>query len=120
MSGFWDDPSVKPAGSEYMKFEKVGDRIEGTIAKLGTRVFDEGTAKERTAVEVTFVEDDVPVLTAGQVLLQRALFTFRPEPGDRLKVALSGVEKKGTKTLKLFAVEVTRPDGTVESVDQTA
>ena len=120
MSGFWDDPTVKPQGSEYMRFEKVNDQIEGTVAKLGKRVFNEGTADARTAVEVTFAEDDVPVMTAGQVLLMRALYDLRPEPGDRLKVRLAGVEKKGTKTLKLFAVDLTRKDGSTESVDQTA
>ncbi len=118
MTGFWDDPAVKPAGSEFMKFEKVGDEVAGTIAKLGKRVFDEGTASERVVVEVTFVEEGVPVLTAGQVLLLRALFDFKPSPGDHLRVRLSGVEKKGNKTLKKFAVEVRRQGGPVESIDQ--
>lgn len=120
MSGFWNDPSVKPGGSEYMRFEKVGDSIEGTVAKLGKRVFNEGTADERIAVELTFVEEDVPVLTAGQVLLMRALYEFKPEPGDWVKVTLSGIERKGNKTLKLFAVDVKRQDGSTQSVDQAA
>lgn len=120
MSGFWNDPSVKPAGSDYMKFEKVGDSIEGTVAKLGKRTFNEGTADERVAVEVTFVEEGVPVMTAGQVLLMRALYELQPEPGDFLRVTLTGIEKKGTKTLKLFSVDRKKADGTTDSVNQAA
>jgi hypothetical protein len=115
---FWDDPSVKPASTDYVRFEKVGDEVSGTIAKLGKRVFNAGTADERTAVEISWVEEDVPTLTAGQILLQRALFDFRPAPGDHLTVRLSAVEKKGGKTLKRFAVTLKRADGTEESVDQ--
>lgn len=118
MTGFWDDPSVNPSGSGYMKINAVGDHIAGTIAKLGKRVFNEGTDEERVAIEVTFAEEDVPVMTAGQVRLRQALYHFKPAPGDWLSVTLSGVQKNGTKTMKLFAVELKRQDGSVESVDQ--
>ena len=50
--GFWDDPSVKPEGNNYMKFDAVGDTVTGTIAKLQKRVFNAGTADERIGAGV--------------------------------------------------------------------
>jgi hypothetical protein len=117
-TNFWDDPAVKPPTADFVKFEKVGDGVEGTVVKLGKRTFNAGTADERVAVEVTF-DDDVPTLTAGQVLLQRALYDFKPQPGDVLGVQLAAIEKKGGKTLKKFKVEITRTDGSTEVIDQT-
>lgn len=121
--GFWDDPSVRPAASSYMKFEVVGDHIAGTIAKLSKRVFNAGTPEERVAPEFTFVQpeddDEIPSMTAGQVLLQQALWELRPVIGDHLDVTLARVEKRGAKTLKRFKIILTRKDGSVETIDQT-
>lgn len=119
-TAFWDDPSVRPAASSYAKFVEVGDSVEGTVAELGKRVFNPGTPDERTAIEIRFSEPEAPVLTAGQILLQQALFDFKPRPGDHLTVALTAIEKSGGKTLKKFAVAVRRPDGTADHIDQSA
>lgn len=117
---FWDDPSVKPDSSNYMRFDAVGDTITGTIAKLQKRVFNAGTADERTAPEFIFAETDVPSLTAGQVLLQQALYELRPEIGDNLTVTMGAVEKTGTKTLKRWQVALVRKaSGETLKVDQT-
>jgi hypothetical protein len=117
--GFWDDPSVRPESNSYKKFESVGDTVSGKIAKLQKRVFNAGTADERTAPEFIFVDEDTPTMTAGQVLLQQALFELRPGIGDDLTVTLAAIEKKGTKTLKRWKVELVRQDGEKQQIDQT-
>jgi hypothetical protein len=117
---FWDDPSVRPPSSDYAKFAVVGDTYGGTIAKLGKRVFDAGTADEHVAPELTFTEDDAPTMTAGQTLLMQALYELRPVVGDKLMVTLTKIEKRGAKTLKRFRVELTRKStGEVQVIDQT-
>jgi hypothetical protein len=116
MAGFWDDPSVKPSTGEYMKFENVGDSVSGTVSHLGKRTFDDN----RVAVEIRFAEDGVPTVTAGQVMLQKALYGFKPVVGDTLSIELAAVQKKGSKTLKLFRVAIARPDGSTDKVDQSA
>ena len=115
--GFWDDPAVKPASNDYVKFEKIGDQASGTITKLGKRTFGSGP-DERVAVEVNF--DDAPTVTAGQILLQRALFELTPEPGDFLRVTLADIDKTGGKTLKKWQVYLRRADGDEVEIDQAA
>jgi hypothetical protein len=116
---FWDDPSVKPDITSYMKFESVGDTVSGTIAQLRKRTFNAGTADERICPEIIFVDDDTPSLTAGQVLLQQALFELRPGVGDHLTVTLAAIDKKATKTLKRWQVVLKRKDGETREIDQT-
>lgn len=114
--GFWDDPDVKVT-SEWAKFDEAGDAVKGTVSKLGKRVWPDGNV----GVEVKFVEDDVPDLTANQILLKQALFHLKPEAGDVLSVTLGGIEKRaGGKTLKRFVVVLDRKDGESETVDQTS
>lgn len=117
---FWDDPSVKPPSSDFAKFEAVGDTFGGTIAKLQKRVFNPGTPDERIAPEFIFSEEEAPSLTAGQVLLQSALYELRPVVGDKLQVTLAKIEKRGLKTLKRFRIELTRKaTGEIVIIDQT-
>lgn len=116
MPGFWDDPDVK-VSTDWMKFDAVGDNVEGTIAKLGKKTWPDGSV----GIEITFKEEDVPAVTASQVLLKTALFNLKPEAGDKVRIELGAVEKRpGGKTLKQFKVDLTRgSDGSTESVDQT-
>ena len=117
---FWDDEDVKKgatAGS-YHRFENVGDSAEGVVAALNKRVFDEGTAKERTAIEITFADESK--LTAGQVKLMQLLIELRPAVGDTLTVELADIEKRGSKTLKHWKVTHVNAAGESYTVDQTA
>ena len=118
-SSFWDDEEVQKAASSgsYHRFVDVGDVTEGEIAELGKRVFDEGKASERTAIEITFVDESK--LTAGQVKLMQTLVELRPRVGDKLRIELAEIEKRGAKTLKHFIVTVDGIDGVV-TIDQTA
>lgn len=113
--GFWDDPDVQQT-SEWMKFDAVGDGVEGTITKLGKRTWPDGNI----GIEIAFAEDGAPAVTANQVLLKQALFSLKPEPGDKMAILLGAIEKRpGGKTLKRFKVALTRKDGTTVEVDQT-
>jgi hypothetical protein len=120
---FWDDDEVRKAaeGGQYIKLEQVGDTAEGTIAEDPVKRKFPAQQKgdpDRTAVELVF--DDGRRFTIGQVLLLRTMFELRPEQGDHVKVVLADVEKRGARTLKLFRVELTRVDGTVEKIDHTS
>lgn len=115
MPGFWDDDEIRKAaeGGQYVKLTEVGDTVEGEIVNLRKRAFD-----DRTAIEITF--DDDRMFTVGQVLLLRTMYELQPVNGETLRVVLADIEKRGTKTMKLFRVELTRLDGSVEKVDHTS
>lgn len=105
----WDDPDLK-SGGEFVKFEKIGDRVAGTITAIRRHKFEDGSV----AAQVLLTTDDgeEKTLTAGQVRLKAALAEQRPEAGDHLTVTLKQVEKRsGGKTLKHFDVEIKRGDG---------
>ena len=95
----------------------VGDEVEGTIAKLSVRKFNEGKADERPAIEVKFV--DAPTLTAGQTMLMQGLYELQPNAGDHLYVKLIEVQKMGAKTMKRFLIRVTQPSGQALEIDQS-
>lgn len=116
MPGFWDDPDVK-VSTDWMKFDSVGDTVEGTIAKLGKKVWPDGSV----GIEISFKEEDVPAVTASQVLLKTALFNLKPEAGDHIAIALSAIDKRpGGKTLKQFKVDLKRKDGESETYDTSS
>jgi len=120
MPNFWDDEEVQAAvtSGQFHKLTNVGDVVEGDIAKLDKRKFDEGTSKERTAIEITFADESI--LTAGQVKLMDTLVQLRPGVGDHIRIELADIEKRGSKTLKSFKVTHTNADGETFTVDQTA
>ena len=100
----WDDPDLK-AGGEFVKFEKVGDSIAGTITAIRRHRFDDGSVAAQILLTTDGGEDKT--LTAGQVRLKAALAEKRPEAGDHLTVTLTQIERRsGGKTLKHFNVEV--------------
>ena len=107
----WDDPALKPASSNFVKFEQPGDRVRGTVASISKHTFPDGKA----ALQVVFAEQDSPTLTAGQVVLSTFLFELRPEPGEVLDVILTRITPRGSKTLKEFFVAVTGTNGQVRT-----
>lgn len=113
MPGFWSDPELKKAaeGGDYVKFINIGDEVSGVVKALKKADFD-----GRTAIEVEF--DDGRKSTFGQWLMVRELYMLQPEPGDALTAKWVAESKKGAKTTKVFAGNVTRADGTVEEFDQ--
>ncbi len=110
-ASFWEDPEVKAAVARptYAKFENAGDRVIGTVMKISRHTWPDGSF----GIQIQFEEDDVPTVTASQVLLMQHLFVLRPEPGDCLCIELTGVERADGKTLKKWRVERTRDTETV-------
>jgi hypothetical protein len=108
---FWDDPEVKAAASlpTYARFENVGDTVVGTVLRIGRHKWSDGNF----GIQIHFEEDDVPTVTASQVLLKQHLFALRPEPGDVLSIELTDIDVSNGKTLKRWRVERTRDGETV-------
>jgi hypothetical protein len=101
---FWDDPDVK-VGGDYVKFEKVGDGVAGTILSIRKHRFDDGSIVPQVLLRTD--EDEEVTLTVGQIRLKVAFAEQRPEVGDHVTVTLTQVEKRaGGRTLKHFDVKV--------------
>lgn len=104
----WDDPDLK-IGGEFFKFENVGDTIGGTIHVVRVHRFDDGTVAPQLLL--TTEDGTERTVTAGAILLKRALAEHRPEAGDTIVITLTEIEKRaGGKELKHFEVLVDRGD----------
>ena len=113
----WDSPELK-SNDNYVKFEKVGDTVSGVITAIRAHTFDDGKTVAQLLIDTDDGEETT--LTAGQVRLKAALVEQRPEVGDHLKVTMTEVEKRGGgKTLKHFAVDVTRAADKEKVVEAT-
>lgn len=100
----WDE--VTADSGDYVKFEKVGDTVVGTITSLGVKTWDDGSKAPQLGLDT---DDGPKTLTAGQIRLKLALAEQRPDVGDRIRVELTDVEKRqGGRTLKHFRVDVQR------------
>lgn len=102
----WDDPELKNA-SNFVKFDRVGDTVAGTVTAIRSHTFDDG----KSAPQIFLTDDsgEERTLTVGQIRLKVAMAEHRPEVGDHLTVRLSQIEKRsGNKTLKHFEVQVRR------------
>lgn len=105
MSSVWDDPSMQ-VGGDYIKFEKVGDTVAGTIIEVSAKRWEDGSISPQLLLDTA---DGTKTVTAGQVRLKAALAEQRPERGDHITITLSDIERRsGGKTLKHFDVKVTR------------
>jgi hypothetical protein len=100
---FWSDPEMFDSG-DYIKFDTVGDSVEGTITAIKRHRFDDG--KVAPSLELN-TPDGPKTLTAGQFRLKKELAELRPGVGDHIKVTYTQEEKlSGGKTLKHFTVIV--------------
>lgn len=108
-TSIWDNPELR-VGGEFVKFDKVGDTISGTINAIRAHKFDDGSV----APQILLVTNDGEerTVTAGQIRLKTALAEQRPEAGDHITITFTQEEKRsGGKTLKHFDVTVTRGTG---------
>ena len=100
----WDDPSLA-SGGDYVRFENPGDNVVGDVLNVTMHTWDDGSSCPKLTIR-TDDGNDV-TLTAGQVRLKAELRDKRPEPGDRIKVTFTELEKRpGGRTLKHFDVQV--------------
>lgn len=105
----WDDAELQN-DSEYVKFDAVGDEIAGEVVAVRKQVWDDGKVSPK--LDIVTADGETRTVTAGQIRLKAELAAKRPEPGDRIRIRLSDIERRsGGKTLKHFEVEVTRGTG---------
>ena len=104
----WDTPELQ-TNSDYVKFEKEGDTVTGTVVNISAHKWDDGSVSPQILLDTA---DGQQTVTAGQVRLKALLAEKRPEVGDGLTITMIGVEKRaGGKTLKLWTVDVVRGGG---------
>ena len=104
----WDTPELQ-TNSDYVKFEKEGDTVTGTVVNISAHQWDDGSVSPQILLQTA---DGQQTVTAGQVRLKALLAEKRPEVGDTLTITHTGIEKRaGGKTLKLWTVEVLRGGG---------
>ena len=97
----------------FFKFEDVGDEIIGGVTDIKTgRDFNGNPCPQ---LQITTDDGDEKIVTAGQVMLKRALAEQAPQVGDRIKITYSGVgdAKPGKAPAKLFSVAVVTGKGNV-------
>lgn len=100
----WDDADLK-AGGDFVKFDRVGDKVAGTITGIRKHRFDDGSVAAQ--VFLTLDDGEEKTLTAGQVRLKALFAEKRPDVGDHITVTMTQIEKRGGgKTLKHFDLEV--------------
>ena len=104
----WDTPELQ-TNSDYVKFEKEGDTVTGTVVNISAHKWDDGSVSPQILLQTGEGQQTV---TAGQVRLKALLAEKRPEVGDTLTITHTGIEKRaGGKTLKLWTVDVVRGGG---------
>lgn len=106
MASVWDDPDLR-VGGDYVKFEKVGDSVAGTVSAVRAHRFESGDVAPQVLLTTDAGEEKT--VTGGAIRLKAALAEQRPEPGDHITITLSEEEKRaGGKTLRHWDVKVTR------------
>lgn len=114
-TNIWDDPELK-SGGDFVTFDKVGDKVSGTINAVRSHRFDDG--KVVPQILLTTDDGEEKTLTGGAIRLKLALVEQRPEPGDHLTVELTQEEKRsGGKTLRHWNVQVKRGNGQPAQAD---
>jgi hypothetical protein len=102
----WDDPDTK-VNNDFVKFDKVGDRVDGVIQSIRKHQFEDGSIAPQ--ILLTLDDGSEKTLTVGQVKLKIAMSEQRPEVGDHISVVLTQIEKRGGgRTLKHFNLTVKR------------
>lgn len=117
MTSVWDDPDLKFV-DEFVKLENVGDGFKGKITHIRSHRFEDGSV----AAQISFVDtaDGVErTWSAGQVQAKRKLAELRPEVGWWIRVQLTQIEKRGSKTLKHLDIEA-QPGADQRPVASTA
>lgn len=104
-----------PAGDFYV-WENPGEVLTGdVIAKIIDKDFNGGPCPGLT---IRLDDGEEIRLTAGQAQLKAKLLEAKPQVGDRIRIAFTGIEKRsGGKTLKQFEVSI-KSGGAKSKVEQ--
>lgn len=116
MSYNWDE--FKTTGG-WITFENVGDTVVGTVNAIRTGKDFNGNPCPELIIEDDDGEERT--LTAGQVMLKRALAEQAPQVGDRIRIKYAGVgdAKPGKAPAKLFEVAVKTGAGNTDPTAPT-
>ena len=90
MASVWDDPDLR-VGGDYVKFEKVGDSVAGTVSAVRAHRFESGDVAPQVLLTTDAGEEKT--VTGGAIRLKAALAEQRPEPGDHITASLSLAER---------------------------
>ena len=101
----WDDPSVKPKGARFAKFNNVGDTYEGVITEIKVTVFDQGKDSEKSCP--VLVLDTGQEVTCSASNLHRDVYELRPEVDDRISIRYIG-DDENDYNRKLFDINLVR------------
>lgn len=109
MTGIWDDPRVVTGAEGRLKFEAIGDRVQGRLTAVevfqgqtnGFKITLADVVARQMGNEVRVPEGQI-IATAVQLVQQ--LKDQQPEMGDTLDIQLTNLTKATVGTLKHFDV----------------
>ena len=94
----WDDMST----SGFVKFEKIGDTVSGTITKVYPGTDFNGNP---CPVLDLVTEDGERTLSCGQANLKAQVVAIKPKVGETIKVTFDHEEKAALGMRKVFVIE---------------
>jgi hypothetical protein len=100
VSNPWDEFS---AGGDFVEFNNVGDEVIGTILNISAKRWDDGKVSPQLGLRLD--NGDEVTLTAGWVMLVKALKDLAPNVGDRIRVKMTGKGPKPKETRE-WSVEI--------------
>lgn len=110
MSGIWNDPHVVTGAEGRLKFETIGDRVQGRLTAVevfqgqtnGFKITLADVVARQMGNEVRMPEGQI-IATAVQLVAQ--LKEQQPEMGDTVDIQLTNLTKATVGTLKHFEVK---------------
>ena len=97
--------TLSPSSGRFKKWETGGDRVHGRVVERAVGKDLDGNPTPQLTVEDTETGESI-IVNGSQALLRNRLLELRPELGDVVTIELTGIEKQGTRTLKVFEVSV--------------
>lgn len=94
----------KGGSGEFVKFEQIGDTVEGDIVAIRTHTFDKDKG-EVVLLDLDAGGPDTVTLAIDKVDLRIKVSEIEPQVGDKLGVRFTGTEKTPNGTKKVFAVK---------------
>jgi hypothetical protein len=93
--------------SDFVKFEEVGNRVEGTLLGVAEET---GTSGDSYPVLKLDTHEGECRIRASQYKLKELLAVKDPQDGDWLEIELTGFEQASKGKMKIFRLDVT-PNG---------
>lgn len=98
----WDD--IPRGGGTYMRWDRVGDKVVGTIT--ARRVGADFNGNPCPEIDVTTDDGEEITVGGGQANLKAQMLDLKPRVDDRISIEFSGEEKAEKGMKKIFTVKV--------------